>query len=237
MVAHLDARSEGRRSAGGYAGRIADLGVRLDARRRLCRRCVGRTFEWSWYQSRLVHIPAGVEPTTIYSTARQIGAPQVAPDGSGVAFLECTWSDRGHGGGDVLLLPLGGGTPRNMTQDSQISAGGLAWSSDSHTLFFAGYEQGDATIGALDTTTGERRTLWREPVGLAGGARSPLSRAPATGTIAVGRDDAHHPLDVWVAQPSGDSARSFILRLLSLRLANSGSCVGSLLTAGRSRGS
>ncbi|USI73619.1 S9 family peptidase [Sphingomonas morindae] len=57
----------------------------------------------------------------------QMNAPRVSPDGRSVAFIGGLMSDFGSIGGDVYVVPLAGGTPRNVTPGFKGSVTGLTW--------------------------------------------------------------------------------------------------------------
>lgn len=162
-------------------------------------------YEWSWFVARLAWVgPEGGEPQTIYSVPeKQLACPRVSPDGAQVAFLSCIWSDRGNNGGDVLVVPIGGGAARNLTEGYGGSVWWLQWSADGAAIDYMAYEDGQAAVGRIDVATGERVTRWR---GAAAFAESNGSGHVARdgGAIAVIREDATHPQDVWLAcSPAG----------------------------------
>jgi dipeptidyl aminopeptidase/acylaminoacyl peptidase len=165
-------------------------------------------YEWSWFVARLARVGSdGGLPETIYSVAeKQFASPRVSPDGTQMAFLSCIWSDRGVNGGDVFVMPLAGGAPRNLTAGYAGSIWWIQWSADGAALDYIAYEDGEAAIGRIDVATGARSTRWK---GAAGFSESAGSRyiARDTGAIAVLREDATRPLDLWLAPPTTDDRR------------------------------
>jgi dipeptidyl aminopeptidase/acylaminoacyl peptidase len=165
-------------------------------------------YEWSWFVAKLARVGAdGGVPQTIYSVAeKQFASPRVSPDGALVAFLSCIWSDRGINGGDVFVMPLAGGEPRNLTAGYRGSIWWIQWIADGAALDYIAYEDGEAAIGRIDLATGARSTCWK---GAAAFGESASSRyiARDTGAIAVLREDAERPLDVWLARPTTDGRR------------------------------
>ena len=147
--------------------------------------------------------PTGGLPETIYSVPeKQFACPRVSPDGAQVAFLSCIWSDRGINGGDVFVMPLAGGAPRNLTAGYAGSIWWIQWSADGAALDYIAYEDGEAVIGRIDVATGARGTRWQGAVAF-GESASSRYIARDTGAIAVLREDAARPLDVWLAESQG----------------------------------
>lgn len=161
-------------------------------------------YEWSWFTARLVQLPAGGgEPQVIYAhPERQLGCPRFSPDGQQVAFLSAIWSDRGPNGGDVLLLPIGGGEPVNLTEGYRGSVWWLQWGTDGKTLWYLAYEEGEAAFGRIDVPRAQRTTLWRGRWGFSEDYESRY--VAANGTLVVARSAATHPFDVWQATPSAN---------------------------------
>jgi dipeptidyl aminopeptidase/acylaminoacyl peptidase len=73
------------------------------------------------------------------SNRMQLAAPRLSPDGRLVAFIGGIMSDFSSTGGDVYVLPLGGGraSPVDVTPDMPASATSLAWNCTDDTLFFS----------------------------------------------------------------------------------------------------
>jgi dipeptidyl aminopeptidase/acylaminoacyl peptidase len=142
-------------------------------------------------------------PETIYSVPeKQFASPRVSPDGAQLAFLSCIWSDRGINGGDVFVMPFAGGAPRNLTAGYGGSIWWIKWSADGAALDYIAYEDGAAAIGRIDVATGARSTRWQGAVAFGESANSRYI-ARDTGAIAVLREDAARPHDVWLAQIEG----------------------------------
>jgi dipeptidyl aminopeptidase/acylaminoacyl peptidase len=165
-------------------------------------------YEWAWYVSRLARVgPAGGMPETIYSVAeKQFGCPRLSPDGSQLAFLACIWSDRGSNEGDVFIIPAKGGEPRNLTAGYGGSVGWICWSPDGAALDYLAYEDGEAAVGRLDLASGTRETRWRGPVELAVDYGDSYVCA-STGTVAVARQDAERPVEIWLRHTTTDDKR------------------------------
>jgi len=181
-------------------------------------------YEWSWFVARLARVGAdGGVPKTIYSVPeKQFASPRVSPDGAQLAFLSCIWSDRGINGGDVFIMRLearGWGLEdtdadaqqasslqspvANLTEGYAGSIWWIQWSADGAALDYIAYEEGQAAIGRIDVATGARITRWRGAVAFRENASSHYI-ARDTGAIAVLREDAARPHDVWLAEPTND---------------------------------
>jgi len=62
------------------------------------------------------------------SAQEQLASPRVSPDGAHVAFIAGIMSDFGSTGGDVVVVPMHGGSAVNLTPKAPASATALAWS-------------------------------------------------------------------------------------------------------------
>jgi len=84
----------------------------------------------NWWIARLYSIDSATgQMREIYKPKWQIAEPHVSPDGKIVAFIEGLMSDAGLSGGDVYLVPMAGGTARNLTPGIKASPSSLAWTS------------------------------------------------------------------------------------------------------------
>ncbi|HYS55207.1 MAG TPA: S9 family peptidase [Thermoanaerobaculia bacterium] len=63
----------------------------------------------------------------IYKPELQIANPRWSPDGSHIAFIEGLMSDEGSTGGDLFVIPAGGGTARNLTPNLKASVTSFDW--------------------------------------------------------------------------------------------------------------
>ena len=82
----------------------------------------------NWWIARLYLIDASSgEMREIYKPKLQLADPRVSPDGKNVAFIEGLMSDEGSTGGDVHVVPIAGGTARNLTPGIKASPYALAW--------------------------------------------------------------------------------------------------------------
>jgi dipeptidyl aminopeptidase/acylaminoacyl peptidase len=157
-----------------------------------------RPGEDAWYRAALVTVPAaGGEATPLCSTGRQVAMPRWSPDGGRIAFLSCTWSDRGVIGGDIWVVDADGGKLRNLTAESGVSASCLAWEPDSTGILFLGYGDGQLTAGRVVPDTGEMERFWTEPITAAERTQPRFTLDRTAGTMALAREDPGHPRDLW----------------------------------------
>ncbi len=172
-------------------------------------------YEWSWYHNRLVRFQSSEEtPYTLYQNHRsQVALPRWSPDGLQIAFLSSFWSDRGVTSGDIWAIAARGGEARNLTQDMEASFGWMEWQPNSQTLTTLAHEKGGMSLSEVHAQRGQRKILWLEEVTFAEpfwprfslacprdndqSKTGEIDYAPTS--IAVVREDASHPRDIWIA--------------------------------------
>lgn len=126
----------------------------------------------------------------------QIAHPRIAPDGQSVAFIGGIMSDFGSTGGDVYLVPLGGGPARDLTPEMAASAGSLAWDCDGRLL--AKLLAGASTeIVRLPMGGGAPAVMWRGEESL-GGPDAGVSLACPAGVTATTRESFANPPELAV---------------------------------------
>ena len=82
----------------------------------------------NWYVAELYTVSVGTgETKSIYKPSYQVAAPRWSPDGESIAFIEGLMSDEAAPGGDIFLIPCGGGTPVNVTSEMKATATGIHW--------------------------------------------------------------------------------------------------------------
>ena len=122
----------------------------------------------NWYVARLYRIDArSGEMREIYAPKLQIAEPRVSPDGKTVAFIEGLMSDEGSTGGDVFIVPLEGGKPRNLTPNIKASPSSLYWAAPDLIMFGENVD-GNSGFGEVSPAGGVRQ-VWsgEESVGSA----------------------------------------------------------------------
>ena len=112
-----------------------------------------------WYVARLYRIDShSGEMHELYAPKYQIAKPVVSPDGRNVAFIEGLMSDEGPTGGDIFVVPIAGGTARNLTPNIKSSPSQLAWTGPEE-ITFAENIDGKAGFGSVSTRDSARQ-LW-----------------------------------------------------------------------------
>jgi TolB protein len=98
----------------------------------------------------------GTEPTTIATDPqdRCNNDHGISPDGQSMAISDQSGSNQKS---SIYIVPIGGGTPRQITQNSPSYWHG--WSPDGKTLAFAGQRDGDFDIYAIPVTGGQETRL------------------------------------------------------------------------------
>ena len=159
----------------------------------------------NWYIAELSSLDTATdEMKSIYKPKLQIAWPVVSRDGKSVAFIEGLMSDEGAVGGDVFLLPLGGGTPRNLTPGRKASASALSWTSGGK-LMVTENGQSDSGLTQIDPASGQNETLYRAPELLTAGVEAPwpsVSMSSDGSAAALIRSSFSAPEEVW-AGPIG----------------------------------
>jgi dipeptidyl aminopeptidase/acylaminoacyl peptidase len=157
----------------------------------------------NWWVAELYALDTATEQMKpIYKPKLQIARPVVSQDGRCVAFIEGIMSDEDSVGGDVFLLPLAGGPPRNVTPGRQASASSLHWTS-SGKLIVSENAGGESSIAQIDPAGGEITTLYRAPELLTLGYwGTSISLASDGSAAAFIRSSFSEPPEVW-AGPMG----------------------------------
>ncbi|MCL4818135.1 MAG: S9 family peptidase [Vicinamibacteria bacterium] len=100
----------------------------------------------------------------------RVGAPQVSPDGTRVAFTVSRY-DMGENRGDtdIHVVPLAGGTPKRLTTN-KASDSSPAWSPDGTRIAFVSRREGDAAgqLYVIPTDGGEAERVTDLPLGVSG---------------------------------------------------------------------
>ena len=151
----------------------------------------------NWYIAQLYTIAAdsGIA-TSILKTSLQIANPVWSPDGKSAAFIGGLMSDEGMNGGDIYVVPAGGGEPRNLTPERKASPKWLRWLPSGQILFMENADGGTG-VALLDPSSRDVKALWTEPSGLA------LSVTPDLKNSTVIRDSFGTPPEIW-AGPIGE---------------------------------
>ena len=109
--------------------------------------------------------PASGEPTGSprmipYRRTGQNVAPEWSPDGKFLAFVSLLDPDRRVDRRVVVVLPAGGGEPREFPLPNPTRVWGVRWFGDSRGLGFTGFdERAEPTVFRLTLATGEWKTF------------------------------------------------------------------------------
>ena len=162
----------------------------------------------NWWVARLYFIDWRSDAQTgamreIYAPKWQLADPLVSPDGKNVAVIEGLMSDQGATGGDIVIVPINGGTARNLTPNFKASPTLLAWTSSGRIVFSENVD-GNSGFGSVSVTGGEPQTLWTGEELATVDAWQPGGSFSRDGSItAVARQSASAAPEVW-AGPIGN---------------------------------
>ena len=160
-------------------------------------------YEQDWYTCRLAALSVEGGPVrTLHYSKRQVAKPAWSPDGSSVAFLSSNWSDRGITAGSVFVVS-GGGAARNVSAGHVASAAAIAWSDDAERLLTVAFERGGVGVAEIDVASGERTSLWHGAAAVS--EASTVFSRDRSGNIALVREDADNPRDVWLGKRHRDA--------------------------------
>ena len=149
---------------------------------------------------------AGGQPTSILDTTKvsgplhglQIAVPRWSPDGSRIAFIGGIMSDQGSTGGDIYVLPVAGGEPKNVTPGRAASVAFIGWVGP-QVIGIAEHVGGSSHLAALDLSTGkdlpQMNTTFPESIG-AGGLAMSVSLSNVR-TITLIRSSFEKAPEVW----------------------------------------
>ncbi len=117
--------------------------------------------ENNWWVAQLFSQPlAGSTPQPIFAPESasgpmhglQMAVPRFSPDGRLIAFIGGLMSDQGATGGDIYVLPVSGGQPRNLTAHSGQTAVWIDWCKSGILVSWA--HSGQVEIGEISPTDG-----------------------------------------------------------------------------------
>ncbi len=146
----------------------------------------------NWYVAQIYTLGAtGGEPHPVYKPRLQIAEPRWSPDGKSIAFIEGLMSDEGSTGGDIYVVPAGGGNARNVTPGITASPNRIFWASADKILFIENID-GLSGIGSVDLANGKIEQLW------SGAESVAISLSADRAKSAVIRSSAEHPGEIWV---------------------------------------
>jgi dipeptidyl aminopeptidase/acylaminoacyl peptidase len=152
----------------------------------------------NWYIAELYAVSAvSKEMRSLYKPKLQIARPAVSPDGKGVAFIEGLMSDEDSVGGDVFVISVNGGTPRNLTPERKASAVVVSWTRDGKLIDMENADE-ESSVARIDPENGGVETLYHAPELLNCGFWSTsLSLTPDGKTAGMVRSSFSTPPEVW----------------------------------------
>jgi len=153
----------------------------------------------NWWSAELFLIPvSGGVARVLHHPTLQIAEPTWSPDGTRVAFIEGLMSDFEVNGGDVQVIPASGGKARNVTPGMRASAAQLKWTREGELLAVA-VVGGDSAFLRIDPDRASAPvTLWRGPEQVLARWQTSAAFTADGATVAVARETAMQPPEVWV---------------------------------------
>jgi dipeptidyl aminopeptidase/acylaminoacyl peptidase len=141
----------------------------------------------------------GGAPRRMTTSPGPDSSPVWSPDGTELAYLSAmdprSWAEKT----DVMVMPVAGGAPRNLTRDFPDSATGVAWSPDGKNLFW-------------DSEEGVRRHIFR--IAASGGKFVHITEGePMYADFEISRDgnriastvdNGMSPAEIWVLSITGN---------------------------------
>ena len=138
----------------------------------------------------------GQEPTIVTPTVGKLGPMAISPDGKNLAYLGAT-ALNDPVAQNLYVLPLAGGTPRNLTEGYEGSAANLAWP-DNDTILLLSVEGERHALYEVDAQSAERQAS-----GLDGLVVRQFDYSPATRVLAIAAESPDHPAELFVREPKG----------------------------------
>ncbi len=157
----------------------------------------------NWWIARLYAIDTySGNMREIYKPKWQIAEPHVSPDGKSVSFIEGLMSDEGLTGGDVMMVPVSGGSARNLTPGIHASPSSLSWKSNDRISVVANAD-GNSAYTVLSTAGLKPGAHWNgwtgeEVIGTTTEVWIPNASFSRDGSVsAVIRQSPKSPPEVW----------------------------------------
>ena len=157
-------------------------------------------YEWSWYSNRLISFTLNGSADVVLQSKRQVALPVWSPDGTQIAFISSSWSDRGCVSGDLWKVSADGGQAENLSDGIVASIGWMAWTSNGDELLTIANEKGGIGIHRISSNGEFRTSLWWKQAAVAEAFWPRFSRSN-DGQVAIVLEDPEHPRDIWVGKP------------------------------------
>jgi dipeptidyl aminopeptidase/acylaminoacyl peptidase len=145
----------------------------------------------NWYVAQIYTLGfPDAKLTPVYKPKWQIAEPRWSPDGKSIAFIEGLMSDEGSTGGDVFVIPAGGGSAQDVTPNINSSPNGICWKSSAQILFTENID-GESGISVVDLASAKVSKLWSGPETVS------ISFSADREKSAAVRSSAAHPPELW----------------------------------------
>jgi dipeptidyl aminopeptidase/acylaminoacyl peptidase len=159
----------------------------------------------NWWVARLYTLDAvSGALKEIARPSHQIAQPTWSPDGTRIAYIGGLMSDQGVTGGDLYVVPGGGGQPVDITPKTTVSVASFAWRGPS-SLIATSWAQGGSQVAIVDAASGSFTPLWSEDEWASLGTVTSLPMVSASSdgaTIALVRESLSTPPEVWAGTPN-----------------------------------
>jgi dipeptidyl aminopeptidase/acylaminoacyl peptidase len=174
--------------------------------------------ENNWWVAKLYTQALGGEAKAVLAPAEvsgplhgmQIAVPRWSPDGKAIAFIGGLMSDQGATGGDVWIIPAGGGAPHDITQGRPTSPAWIEWGDDEH-LFVSELAGGNSQLMRFrlqgDRTSESVTTSFGAPIfsipGTVTDGRMELSLSSTAdhALFVFSASTFDHPVEIYAAKP------------------------------------
>ena len=169
--------------------------------------------EHNWWVAKLYTQMLGGEAKAILAPAEvagplhglQIAVPRWSPDGKWIAFIGGLMSDQGSTGGDVWLVPAGGGDPKDLTEGRPTSPAWIEWGGPEY-LFVSELAGGNDQLIRLhlqgDGTPSFGSPIFSIPGSVGDGRMSHSLSATGDHSLFVFHaSNFEHPAEIYGAKP------------------------------------
>jgi len=178
--------------------------------------------ENNWWVAKLYTQPVGSGVETgakaIFAPAEaagplhglQIAVPRWSPDGKSIAFIGGLMSDQGSTGGDVWLIPSGGGEAGNMTPERKTSAAWIDWAGG---VLYVSEEAGGNSQLSVIGQPGQRIAIFQPVYSIPatvgdGHLKMSLSTTKDHSIFVFNANSFEHPMEIYAAKVGSATATS-----------------------------
>lgn len=123
----------------------------------------------NYHAAKLYVLPAsGGQPRLLVEPSRQLGEPRFSPDGRWIAFISGLMSDEGNTGGDLFVVPAGGGAARNVTPGRKATITAARWRPDARALLVDEIVDGRFALSSIRLEDGAGEVLFQADAAIRG---------------------------------------------------------------------